>query len=177
MRRTRSNTNNLPKKKVPTRKSVFTHELSSNERMELAKRIARMPTSHSGSTPSPIPIRRSGPIGLKLDKEAVVAEMEKHKKWNSKKIDKNTKAFTHLASIKHLGENPFQTGDETQSHTASNKSHTASNKSYNGATGKATKRKYRKSKPKKRTKTGGNKPSSINLLRKTRKRKQKKRRP
>ena len=101
-----------------------------------------------------------------------MAETKKHKKWNSRKIDNNTTQFTHLASIEHLGKNPLQTQTEGET-----QSHTASNKSYDGATGKATKRKYRKSKPKKRTKTGGNKPSSINLLRKTRKRKQKKRRP
>ena len=46
------------------------------------------------------------------------------------------------------------------------------------ATGKTRiKRKPTKRKPKKRTKKGGSKPFSINLLRKTRKRKQKKRRP
>lgn len=170
MRRTRSNTNSLPRKKVPSRNSVFPDDLSTNDKLALAKRIAKMKPPLPGSPPPPIPIRRSGPIGLELDKDSVLAEMEKRKKWNSKKIDNNTTEFTHLASIKHLGKNPFQTGDETQSRTASNKS-------YDEAKGKPTKRKSRKSKPNKRTKTGGSKPSSINLLRKTRKRKQKKRRP
>ena len=139
MRRTRSNTNNLPINKVLSRKSVFTHQLSSNDRVKLGKRIANMKEPPPpGSSPPPIPIRQSGPIGLKLDKDSELDKIEERKKWNFKKIDKNTTNFTHLASIKHLGKNPFPTGDETQSRTASNKS-------YDGARGKATKRKYRKS--------------------------------
>ena len=170
MRKTRSYTDRLPKKKVPPGNSVYPDDLSTNGRVALANRMAKMPVPPPGPPPPPIRIRKSGTAS-----NLHVTRKQRPQDWKTTIIGNNNKTpiFKHLSSISNFGTNPFLTGYDT--HIGSP---TASNESYNGAKGKPTKRKPTKSKPKKRRKTGGSKPPSINLLSKTRKRKQKKtRRP